>query len=105
VTNFKKEIQIELKNLILENEKSITFSFNDERRLALLELVRAKDWDKAVFAREKHFRDELYLPFDSERFFRLKRNANLKINGKTVTDIDALIFDRETGVVGVFQLK
>lgn len=63
------------------------------------------DWDKAVFAREQHFRNELYLLFNSERFFLLDRNVNLKVKGKIVTDIDALIFDRETGIIAIFQLK
>ncbi len=63
------------------------------------------DWDSAVNTREQAFRDDLYALFQSGRFHKLARNAVLK-NGETViTDVDAVIFDRQTGEVGIFQLK
>ena len=63
------------------------------------------DWDRAVDQREGIFRQEIYSLFNDSNFFKLDRNINIKINGSVVTDIDALIFDRSTGVLGIFQLK
>lgn len=63
------------------------------------------DWDNAVNFREKVFRDDLYALFQSKRFHKLERNAVIKSDGIVITDIDALIFDRQTGEVGIFQLK
>ena len=63
------------------------------------------DWDKAVNAREQMFRDDLYALFQSDRFHKLRRNAVLRSDGDVITDIDALIFDRETDEMGIFQLK
>ncbi len=63
------------------------------------------DWDNAVNFREKVFRDDIYMLFQSERFYKLERNAVIKNDGAVITDIDALIFDHQTGEVGIFQLK
>jgi len=63
------------------------------------------DWDSAVNTRERVFRDDLYALFRSGRFHKLARSAVLKSGGTTTTDVDALIFDRQTGEVGIFQLK
>ncbi len=63
------------------------------------------EWDNAVNRREEVFRDELYALFQSERFHKLERNAVIKSSESVITDIDALIFDYQTGEVGIFQLK
>lgn len=63
------------------------------------------EWDNAVNFREKVFRDNLYALFQSERFYKLERNALIKSGKAVSTDVDALIFDRQTGEVGIFQLK
>ncbi|MEW5938855.1 MAG: hypothetical protein AB1750_04280, partial [Chloroflexota bacterium] len=63
------------------------------------------EWDNAVNFREKVFRDNLYALFPSDRFYKLERNAVIKSGETVITDIDALIFDRQTGEVGIFQLK
>jgi hypothetical protein len=63
------------------------------------------DWDRAVNGREEAFRKEVYDLFPSERFYRVERTVKLKDGGKTLTDIDAFVFDRKTKLVGVFQLK
>lgn len=63
------------------------------------------DWDMAVNLREKMFRQDLYSLLLSDRFYKLDRNAILKNADEIVTDVDAFILDRETGEVGLFQLK
>ncbi|MEZ4726961.1 MAG: hypothetical protein R3E79_07495 [Caldilineaceae bacterium] len=63
------------------------------------------DWDRAVEAREDIFREELYSLFQSSRYYKLDRNVNIKLNGSVVTDIDAIVFDRFTGTLALFQLK
>ncbi len=63
------------------------------------------DWDNAVNGREQVFRDDLYALFPSERFYKLRKNAILRIDGAVITDIDAFVLDRQTGDAGVFQLK
>jgi hypothetical protein len=70
-----------------------------------LRSVYRKDWDKAVILREEAFRNDLYALFSPDRFTTIRRNIQLKKDGELLTDIDALIFDRITGTVGIFQLK
>lgn len=43
--------------------------------------------------------------FQGDRFWRLERPVKLRRNGQTVTDIDAAIYDYETGDLALFQLK
>jgi len=63
------------------------------------------DWDRAVDQRESIFRQEIYSLFKDSNFLTPDKNINIKIDGSVVTDIDALILDRSTGVLGIFQLK
>jgi len=63
------------------------------------------DWDRAVDRREVMFRSEIYALFSSSKFFKFDGNINIKIGGSTMTDIDALILDRSTGILAIFQLK
>ena len=63
------------------------------------------DWDRAVEQREGMFRKEIYALFQDFRFLKLDRNIKIRIGGSIATDIDALILDRSTGVLGIFQLK
>jgi hypothetical protein len=63
------------------------------------------DWDMAVNQRENIFRNDIYALFKESRFLKLDTNVKIKIGGLIVTDVDALIFDRATGIVGIFQLK
>lgn len=64
------------------------------------------DWDRAVDSREAVFRANLGALFSQSRFlvpehgFKLRRES-----GSVITDIDALIFDRETGDIALVQLK
>ena len=64
-----------------------------------------KDWDRAVNGREEHFRRELYDLFPTRRFVRIENPLKFKTDGNVTTDIDAAIFDTETGTLGLFQLK
>ena len=73
----------------------------------LAELYRRyrKDWDRAVDEREDIFRSELYDLFPTERFAKIPKPLVLKREGAFVTDIDATVFDRANGTLGLFQLK
>lgn len=66
------------------------------------------DWDRAVDEREQTFRNELYESLTStmpDRFVTLPRGVKVREKGRVVTDIDAVIFDKATGELGLFQLK
>lgn len=63
-----------------------------------------KDYDKAVNRREERFRNELYTFFPQERIIKIPREINISFRGMR-TDIDAVVFDTETGTLGLFQLK
>jgi len=63
------------------------------------------DWDRAVNQREDIFREELYSLFGDSKFVKISKSINIKIAGSIATDIDALILDKDTGVLGIFQLK
>lgn len=68
--------------------------------------VYRTDWDHAVDCREAIFRSDLAKVFPPSRFaipengFKLRRS-----NNSVITDIDALILDRETGDLALVQLK
>lgn len=63
------------------------------------------DWDRAVERREVLFREELYGLFPGPRFFKVGTSIRLRRSGALITDIDAIVFDRKEGVLGLFQLK
>ncbi len=59
------------------------------------------DHDKAVNFREDRFRQMIFSHFfTDDRFVRVP--SEIKIRG---TDIDAIVFDKSTGTLGLFQLK
>jgi hypothetical protein len=67
-----------------------------------------KGWDEAKRGREASWRQELYrlLPPASEwRFVTADTSQLIREGQNKVTDIDALVFDRKTGVLGLFQFK
>lgn len=70
-----------------------------------LKYMFPKEWDANTFLREAEFREELYAFFDPDRYISLHRNIEIKQNGKTLTDIDACLIDKEAGTIGLFQLK
>lgn len=55
--------------------------------------------------REAWMREQLYDMFGGKRYIRFPGNLNLRRGGVVLTDIDAIIYDRLTGDVGLFQLK
>lgn len=63
-----------------------------------------KDYFRWINERELTFRNQLYHLFDSERFVKVGRNVELNTNGIR-TDIDAVLFDKKTKTLGLFQLK
>lgn len=71
-----------------------------------LKKIYRADWDHGVDGRESVFRTELQQLFPAPRYdipqrgFRLRRS-----NGKELTDVDAVILDRQTGSLVLVQLK
>lgn len=55
--------------------------------------------------REVWMREDLYGLFQGNRFHRVDGQMRLRRNGKTVTDIDAALFDVVTGDLALIQLK
>ncbi|MCW1777257.1 hypothetical protein NB693_23300 [Pantoea ananatis] len=47
----------------------------------------------------------LYGMFGGKRYIRFPGNLKLRRGGAVLTDIDAIIYDKQTGDVGLFQLK
>ncbi|MDR0332434.1 MAG: hypothetical protein LBI15_03130 [Dysgonamonadaceae bacterium] len=63
-----------------------------------------KDYFRWINEREVTFRNQLYHLFKSDRFIKIERNIELNSKGIR-TDIDAVIFDKQTKNLGFFQLK
>ncbi|WP_240225049.1 hypothetical protein [Rheinheimera hassiensis] len=55
--------------------------------------------------REDWMRNHLYAMFGGRRYICFPGNLKLRRKGSVLTDIDAAIYDRVTGEVGLFQLK
>jgi hypothetical protein len=55
--------------------------------------------------REEWMREHLYGMFGGNRYIRIPGNLRLRRGGAVLTDIDAVIYDKLTGDVGLFQLK
>ncbi len=55
--------------------------------------------------RESWMREHLYAMFRGSRYICFPGNLKLRRGGAVLTDIDAAIYDRLTGDVGIFQLK
>ncbi len=66
----------------------------------------APAYHNAAYLREDVFRQDLYALFPDRRFVTSERRIELRRAGGDVrTDIDAVVFDRKTGTLGVFELK
>lgn len=64
------------------------------------------DWDRGVDRRERIFRADLERAFDSSRFLVPKHGFTLRrADGSAITDVDATIFDRQSGRLALVQLK
>lgn len=68
-----------------------------------LKRLYEKDYTRGFNERESTFRNQLYGLFKEDRFFKVDRNIVIKSN--IHTDIDAIIFDKKTKSLGLFQLK
>ncbi|TBZ20998.1 hypothetical protein [Rhizobium leguminosarum] len=55
--------------------------------------------------REEWMTEDLYALFEGPRFHRVHGQTKLRRDSKTITDIDAAIFDNVTGDLVLFQLK
>jgi hypothetical protein len=65
----------------------------------------AQEYHNSAHLRERVFREDLYRLFGDKRFVLSAGRVELKRSGAARTDLDALIFDRKTGTLGVFELK
>lgn len=64
------------------------------------------EYHTASHLREEVFRQDLYHLFSDKRFVRSADNVELRgVQGDLTTDVDALIFDRKTGALALFELK
>jgi hypothetical protein len=66
----------------------------------------AQDYNTSAYLREEVFRQELYALFQDRRFVTSARRIELRRDvGDIRTDIDAVVFDRKSGTLGLFELK
>jgi hypothetical protein len=66
----------------------------------------AQGYHNAGYLREIVFREDLYALFPDKRFVTSAGRMKLRrTDGDVRTDIDAVIFDRKTGTLGIFELK
>ncbi len=65
----------------------------------------AEEYHNNARLREDVFRQDLYRLVSDKRFVVSPRSVQLRRSGKPRTDIDALVFDRKMGALGVFELK
>jgi hypothetical protein len=65
----------------------------------------AQEYHNSARLREEVFRQDLYRLFGDRRFALSAGRVELKRSGEARTDLDALVFDRKTGTLGVFELK
>ena len=64
------------------------------------------EYHTAAHLREEGFRQDLYQLFADRRFVRSAGSIELRgVQGDMTTDVDALIFDRKTGALALFELK
>lgn len=66
----------------------------------------AEAYHNTAARREAVFRQELYALFPGKRFVTSAGRIELRgVDGNVRTDIDAVVFDRKTGTLGLFELK
>jgi hypothetical protein len=64
------------------------------------------EYHTASHVHEEVFRQDLYQLFSDKRFVRSAGSIELRgTQGDRTTDVDALIFDRKTGILALFELK
>jgi hypothetical protein len=66
----------------------------------------AREYHNTAYLREVVFRQDLYALFPDKRFVTSSGRIELRRDsGDVRTDIDAVVFDRKTGTLGLFELK
>jgi hypothetical protein len=71
-----------------------------------LKLRHSYEYHTASHLHEDVFRQDLYQLFSDKRFVRSAGRVELRgVQGDLTTDVDALIFDRKTGALALFELK
>jgi len=66
----------------------------------------AEEYHNTAYLREDIFRQDLYRLFHDKRFVTSTGRIQLRrADGDVRTDIDAVIFDRKTGTLGLFEMK
>ncbi|MBA2676838.1 MAG: hypothetical protein H0U76_00330 [Ktedonobacteraceae bacterium] len=64
------------------------------------------EYHTASHLHEEVFRQDLYQLFSDKRFVKSADSVELRcVQGDLTTDVDALIFDRKTGALALFELK
>jgi hypothetical protein len=64
------------------------------------------EYHTASHLHEEVFRQDLYRLFSDKRFVRSADSVELRgVQGDLTTDVDAVIFDRKTGALALFELK
>jgi hypothetical protein len=65
-----------------------------------------QDYHNSAYLREDVFRQDLYALFQDKRFVTSHGRIVLRRErGDVRTDVDAVVFDRKTGALGLFELK
>lgn len=98
--------------LILIAPDRIVWSLHGLTSEPLLFLTRelrrrdAQAYHNTAYLREAVFRKDLYTIFSDKRFVTSTNRIELRRKvGDVRTDIDAAVFDRKTGTLGIFELK
>ena len=66
----------------------------------------AQEYHNTAALREAVFRQDLYALFGDKRFVTSAGRIEIRRDGGDVrTDVDAVVFDRKTGTLGLFELK
>ena len=98
--------------LVRVGEDRLVWSIHGLTSEPLLFLARelrrrdAEAYHNAAYQRETLFRQDLYSLFADRRFVTSARRIELRrADGNARTDLDAVVFDRKTGTLGLFELK
>nr|BBH87021.1 hypothetical protein KTC_17720 [Thermosporothrix sp. COM3] len=98
--------------LLRLNERALTWSLMGLLSMPCFFLMRelrrlhSYEYQRASSVLEESFRQDVYRLFSDRRFERSDRSIALKDKqGRLITDVDAMIFDRKTGALALFELK
>ncbi len=112
VSSHSSIMQIPLAPLIRLDEQHCVLSLEGLFTYPLFFLLRelrhtySSEYHTASQLREDIFRQDVYALFADKRFVKSVRHVELRgTKGTLSTDVDALIFDRKTGALALFELK